>query len=139
MKKIDFFSDEKMAIHGVKWHFSALSFSALKASITAIQPSMAQLPTFSAMATALHYIALKKTALHGVKWHFSALLHQRARFFTGDIIKMGSRFLIIFHFNNSNNLTHSGTGTKCCALRSFSDWFGSIIKSCRTGFEASKL
>jgi hypothetical protein len=69
MKKIDSFSAEKMAIHGVKWHFSAL-----KASITTIQPCMAQLPAFSAMATALHGVALKKTAIHGVKWHFSALL-----------------------------------------------------------------
>jgi hypothetical protein len=55
MKKIDSFSAEKTAIHGVKWHYSAL-----KASITAIQACTAQLPTFSAMATVQHGVALKK-------------------------------------------------------------------------------
>ncbi len=55
MKKNYFFSAEKMAIQGIKWHFSAL-----KASIMAIQPCMAQLPIFSAMATALHGVAPKK-------------------------------------------------------------------------------
>ncbi len=69
MKKIDPFSAEKMATHGVKWHFSAL-----KASIRAIQSCMAQLPTFSAMDTAPHGVALKKMAIHGIKWHFSSLL-----------------------------------------------------------------
>jgi hypothetical protein len=68
-----------MAIHGVKWHFSAL-----KASIMAVQPCMAQLPTFSAKKVALHCVALKKMAINGVKWHFSALLRYRARFFTSD-------------------------------------------------------
>ncbi len=58
-----------MEIHGIKWHFSAL-----KASITAIQPCTAQLPTFSAMATVPYGVALKKPAMHGVKWHFSALM-----------------------------------------------------------------
>jgi hypothetical protein len=58
MKKIDSFSAEKMTIHGVKWHFSAL-----KASITTIQPCTAQLPTFSAMATALHGVALKNGSI----------------------------------------------------------------------------
>jgi hypothetical protein len=56
-KKIDFFSAEKTSIYSVKWHFSVL-----KASITAIQPCTAQLPTFSAMATVLHGVALKKNA-----------------------------------------------------------------------------
>jgi hypothetical protein len=54
IKKLILSALKKAAIHGVKWHFSAL-----KASITATQPCTAQLPTFSAMATALHGVALK--------------------------------------------------------------------------------
>ncbi len=44
----------------LRYKCKRVSFSELKASITAIQPCTAQLPTFSAMAMAIHSVALKK-------------------------------------------------------------------------------
>ncbi len=52
VKKIDFFSTEKMAINGVNWHFSVLLQSRTHFSLG--------IDALSAEKLALHSIALKK-------------------------------------------------------------------------------
>jgi hypothetical protein len=75
VKKLIFSALKKMSIRGVKWHFSALSFSALKASITAVQPCTAQMPTFSAEKNGATLCSAEK---NGDTWRKVALFSATA-------------------------------------------------------------
>jgi hypothetical protein len=65
IKKIDSFSAEKMAIHGIKWHFSALE--SFNYGHSALQGPAAHIQRYGYGATRR---SAEKTAIHGKKWHF---------------------------------------------------------------------
>jgi hypothetical protein len=71
VKKIDFFSAEKMAINGINWHFSVLPQSRAHFSLG--------IDAFSAEKIGATQRSAEKKAKHGVNWHFSALPHSFTR------------------------------------------------------------
>jgi hypothetical protein len=85
MKKIDAFSAEKMAIHGVNWHFSVLTFQCAECGPAALHGPAAHFQWHSAEKKELHCIAPEKYSYTRRKVIFFSATAVARTFFNRDI------------------------------------------------------